>query len=225
KGPKRPLNADAYAHHVHNGRLAVAVVDGTGSTPEVAEFAQLAAQVAARVAARRTPVWGVMAAAELCADPTGAHPGPVTNGAIVVATAMPDREWLIAWSGDSDAYGWDADDRGVWRLTTPHTEGQRMREAGEADEEARRHDNVLLRSLRTAPTDGIDAVRSEARYLILASDGLHRLPADEMAAILTEHSDDPETCAQQLVKAGREHSNDDITVLVLQHPHPKDERG
>ncbi|MCP2259568.1 Serine/threonine protein phosphatase PrpC [Streptoalloteichus tenebrarius] len=221
KGPKRPLNADAYAHHVHNGRLAVAVVDGTGSTPEVAEFAQLAAQVAVRVAARRTPVRGVMAAAELCEDPTVEYPDP--SGTIVVATMLPNGESLVAWAGDAAAYGYNPEAREVTRLTTPHTQGQMLREEGFSDEEARKYDNVITNSLTRATYHGVESFVTNRPLLILASDGLHRVTDDELTAIVREHSGDLETCAQQLVKAGREHSNDDITVLVVPHPNPHTE--
>ncbi|SHF85067.1 PP2C family protein-serine/threonine phosphatase [Streptoalloteichus hindustanus] len=223
KGPKRPLNADAHAHHQFHDRLAVAIVDGTGSTPEVAEFAQLAAATAVRIAARRTPVRGVMIAAELCEDPAVEHPAP--SGTIVVATMLPNGESLVAWAGDAAAYGYDPEKQEVTRLTTPHTQGQMLREEGLSDEEARKYDNVITNSLARASYHGVESFVTHRPLLILASDGIHRLTDSELTDIVREHSGDPEMCAQQIVKAGREKSRDDITVLVVPHPHPKTERG
>ncbi|MCP2261619.1 protein phosphatase [Streptoalloteichus tenebrarius] len=214
KGPKRPLNADAAAHHVHGGRLAAAIVDGTGSTAEVADLAGLAATTAVRVAARRTPVLGIVAASELCADAENELPTP--DGAIVVAATRPGRRWLVAWAGDSVAYA--ATDGQVKRVTNPHTRGHLLRVKGAAEEEARRADHQLMHSLARVPVYGVWAMEAQSDMLVLASDGLHRLPATEMTGILAAHACDPEMCAQQLVKAGRQHSNDDITVMVLPHP-------
>ncbi|SHF14034.1 PP2C family protein-serine/threonine phosphatase [Streptoalloteichus hindustanus] len=215
KGPRRPLNADAHAHHQFHDRLAVAIVDGTGSTPEVAEFAQLAAATAVRIAARRTPVWGVMAAAELCEDPTEDISSP--SGAIVVATALPGRYWQIAWAGDSAAYRW-ATDGSVKRVTNPHTQGELLRARGASEEDARRVDHRIMNSLDLAHVYGVWGMCVRSRLLVLASDGLHRLPETEIATVLQEHASDPEMCAQQLVKAARERSSDDITALVVPHP-------
>ncbi|MCP2262567.1 Serine/threonine protein phosphatase PrpC [Streptoalloteichus tenebrarius] len=216
KGPKRPLNADAYAHHVHNGRLAVAVVDGTGSTPEVVEFAQLAAATAVRVAARRTPVWGVMAASDLNSDADGDGDGDGDpDGAIAVARAIPGHQrWWTAWAGDCAIYR-VITDGAVQRVTHPLTHGTLLRTQGASEEEARRYDHALTHTIGRGPIDGVWALRIVSPLLVLASDGLV-LPESTMAEILTEHANDPETCAHELLKAGR--SGDDTTVVVAPHP-------
>ncbi|GAA1275759.1 hypothetical protein [Saccharothrix xinjiangensis] len=215
RGPKRPRNADAHAVHVHHGVLAAAVVDGTGSEPEVVEFAAVAAGTAARVAARRTPVLGVVAAAEAWSDPDTDLVDP--TGAIVVASVRPGGCWRIAWSGDSSAYGLK-DDGSVRRFTAPHTLGEEMRRAGAPEAEAAAHDHQLRRSLARVPVDGVEGLQAIARVLVLASDGL-KLPHDDLAALLAEHAHDPRSCAELLVGAARERgSRDDVTALVLPYP-------
>ncbi|MCP2259570.1 Serine/threonine protein phosphatase PrpC [Streptoalloteichus tenebrarius] len=215
KGPKRPLNADAYAHHVHNGRLAVAVVDGTGSTPEVARLARMAADFSATTAAMTAPARAIMDASRLTGEPPTLDPSTPT-GSVVVAAAWPDI-WYVAWAGDAAAYGWNDDEDGVWRLTTPHTHGQLLRDQGEPEETARRHDHQPYNSLAAAPFVGVSAVSTEAKWIVLASDGL-RLEESAIEAFLKENVDNARLAAELLVKAGREKSNDDTTAVVVQHP-------
>lgn len=220
QGPSRPRNADAHAHHVHHDVLAAAVVDGTGSSPEVADFAAVAATTAARVAARRTPVLGIVTAAEPYADPTTDLLKP--SGAIVVAAVRPGGYWRIAWAGDSAAYGLK-DDGSVRRFTVPHTVGEEMRRNGAPEAEAAAHDHQLLHSLAHVPVGGVEGVEAVARLLVLASDGL-KLPRHTLAGLLTEHGHDPQTCADRLVAAARDHgSRDDVTALVI--PYPDSDEG
>ncbi|MCE6994686.1 SpoIIE family protein phosphatase [Saccharothrix sp. S26] len=214
QGPSRPLNADACAHHLHRGTFAAAVVDGTGSTPEVADFARVAASVAARVAARQTPVLGVVAAAAAYADHDD-EVGP--NGAIVVASVREGGYWRIAYAGDSSAYGLK-DDGTVRRFTTPHTLGEELRQQGVAETEAAAHDHKLRHNLGRVPLYGVEGFEAVADLLVLASDGL-KLPHDEFERLLGAHGHDPQRCAEELVVAARAHgSRDDVTVLVIPHP-------
>ncbi|GGM84419.1 hypothetical protein GCM10012275_63870 [Longimycelium tulufanense] len=217
QGPKRPRNADAHAHHVHHGRLAVVVVDGTGSAPDVAAFAAQAADTTARVAARRGPVLGVIHAAETCMDTD--NPIPQSDGTIVAATAEEGGYWLVGWAGDCVAYAVDHDGA-VTRITTPETEGQRLRDAGEPENVARKHDHQTLNSVGRIHICGVRGKASPADTprILLASDGL-TLKTDEIAAILRDHPNDQQTAAALLVKAARKAgSRDDITVLVAVHP-------
>ncbi|GGM84437.1 hypothetical protein GCM10012275_63900 [Longimycelium tulufanense] len=217
KGPRRPLNADACAHVVHGDRLALAVVDGTGSTPEVADFARTAAATAAYVAARRTPVHGVLAAHELCADLATDYPSP--SGAIVVATSEPGGEWRVAWAGDCMA--WKLDPTGqVRRCTDPHTLGERLRSEGTPEDQARKVDHQLTNGLGRIDRYGLDAVEiAAAPVLVLTSDGFD-LAADAMATLLRQHPDDPQTAAEALVKTAPRRNRDDVVVLVAHHPEP-----
>jgi protein phosphatase len=63
----RDFNADSAAVHRVPGTWVVgaAIVDGIGNNAEVARFAEIAAEVAARVGARKTATLGILAAAEL----------------------------------------------------------------------------------------------------------------------------------------------------------------
>ncbi|MFJ6675467.1 PP2C family protein-serine/threonine phosphatase [Actinosynnema sp. NPDC091369] len=214
RGPNRPLNADAHAQHSYRGTFAAAVVDGTGSTPEVADFAHVAASVAARVAARGTPVLGVVAAAAPYAEDEE-EDGP--SGAIVVASVRRNGYWRIAHAGDSTAYGLKGDGT-LRRFTTPHTLGEEMRHQGVPDAEAAAHDHKLRHDLGRVPLYGVEGFEAIADLLVLASDGL-KVPHEELERLLATHGHHPQRCAEELVAAARAHgSRDDVTVLVIPHP-------
>ncbi|TQM84000.1 serine/threonine protein phosphatase PrpC [Saccharothrix saharensis] len=228
RGPNRPLNADAHAHDSHRGTFAAAVVDGIGSTPEVADFARAAAVVAARMAARGTPVLGVVAAAAPYADPDDDRAEP--GGAIVVASVRAGEHWRVAYAGDSAAYGLK-DDGTLSRFTTPHTLGEELRQQGVPDTEAAAHDHKLRHHVGRVPLYGVEGFEATARLLVLASDGL-KVPHDELRTLLLDHGDDPQRCAEHLLAAARARgSRDDVTVLVIPHPdrpattQPMDERS
>lgn len=216
-GSGRERNADGVVGEVFHGVLTVALVDGAGRSPRAAELAPLAAAVAARTAARRSPVWGVMAAAGLCEDPAVEMPKP--TGAIIVAAPSTDLKWRLAFAGD--ATGWTVRDGVVRRATTPHTLGERLRQQGKPEEEARAKDHVLIKSLSRVPINGVEGVEVTGGWLILASDGLMapaRLSTTALAEVVAS-AEGPQDCADRLIAAARRvGSVDDVTVAVLQHP-------
>lgn len=87
-------NADAAAVHHMPGTdiVAAAIVDGIGHAEGTPEWARIAAEVAARVGARRTATIGILAAAELNAAP----------GADAIE---PDGVAVVALAGISPLYG------------------------------------------------------------------------------------------------------------------------
>lgn len=215
QGPTRPHNADAAAQHHWRDRLALAVVDGTGSTLDVVEFAEHAAYHGVRVAVRRSPLLAILAVAEAVADPLEGLPSP--DGAMVVAVAEPGEPWYLAWTGDCKAYTWDGTQ--LHSITTAHTAGQRMRDAGEAESTARRQDHELYHSIARATISSVPTATTQHRVVVLISDGV-QLPADRMRDIVATHVGNPTMCAQELVAAARAAgSKDDATALVAAHPY------
>lgn len=216
RGPRREVNADRAAVHRFRQRVvAVAVVDGTGSSDEVAEFAELAAEVSVRVAARRRiPMLGVLAANELNADWDADFPDP--DGAMAVAVAWPGEPWMVSWVGDCSAFAYDGTT--CSRVTSPHTTGQRLRELGMDEDTARLRDRELRHSIGRASVNSVPTVLGGSGLLVVASDGL-RLPEDRIGSILAEHQDDLAAAAEALVAAAREAgTTDDVTVVVAAHP-------
>lgn len=219
RGPRRPHCGDAHATYVYRDTLAVVVVDGTGSTPEVADFAAHAAWVAARIAARTDPGYAILYAAGLNGDPVAGpdDPLPDPDGAIVVATAHPITGWRIGTAGDCRA--WTFDGQRVQRLTEDHTVGAMLRRLGVSDEVAAAHDRQLMHSLGRARPGAVPTTHTMDPVVVLGSDGL-KLDENQIADILLNHVDDPVAAAPDLVKAAREHTTDDITALVARLPTP-----
>lgn len=214
QGRRRERNCDAGAYAVFHDVIAAAVVDGSGSAPEVARFAADAAPAVAGVTARRgSPVLGIVTASEMCSDVENLLPSP--SGAVVAAVSRPDGRWLVAWAGDSVA--WAVRDGQAWLATKPHTRGQLLRDEGADEDEARLADRDLLNDLARVPLYGLSGNEVIAPMLVLASDGLKLAPED-VARIAVEDPE-PSACARALVRAAQEKGvGDDVTALVVHHP-------
>jgi hypothetical protein len=220
---RRGHNADATAEHgvASTGILAVAVVDGTGSTAEVAETMPLVAQVAARYGCRYGAMPGVLAATAMLADPVTEFPEP--DGVMVLAVIRPGEPIVIAHVGDCRAYGWTESGE-LHRLTVDHTKGQRLRHEGVTDQEAAGYDHVVINSIARATVGTVALVETFDPRVILTSDGVHSvLTEDAITTIAREHDSDPQSCAEALVTAARETSpRDDATAAVIVRPAPVD---
>lgn len=218
QGTQRSLLCDAFAEHrfPHPSRqrpdiLAVAVVDGTGSSPAVAEAAYLAAEVAARVAARHNTIAGVLAATQLLANP--AVPIPAPDGSLVLARLRRGAA-TIAHVGDCRAYGWNH--QRLHPYTVDHTLGQRLRAHGAPDEQAAGHDHQTVNSIARATISTITISTISDPLIVLTTDGVHQaVTHDQIAAILAEHND-PGACADALVVAAHTaRPQDDATAVVI----------
>lgn len=215
----REYCADAAAIHTPPGSsiVAAAVVDGIGSTAEVAAWAHVAAEVAARVGARRTAMMGLLAAAELTAAPA-AEMAP--DGVAVVAVAHPGDEVSIAWTGDARAYGWDGSR--LLQYSTDQTMGEWLRVSGGPAVDlstAAGHDHWILSTLGRASIAAVRTTQIPDGLIILTSDGVHdALEREVMERLVKEYAGDPQALADALVSAVGDDGDgyrDDATVVVL----------
>ncbi|MGO1055628.1 PP2C family protein-serine/threonine phosphatase [Crossiella sp. CA198] len=211
----RENNMDAAAaFESSRGLLAAAVVDGIGNHAYGPETMRLCAVTAARISTTRGTMAGVLAAAGLIEDPGVEEYRP--NAVAVVALAEAGEETDIAWVGDSHAYSWDG--TRLHRRTTPHTMGEFLRQNGDIDL-APEHDNWVRVSLTTAtPTNIARAAIPAGELVLLLSDGLDGVPAEELTALVQQHQDNPEALADALVEAARADEDgyrDDATAIVL----------
>lgn len=216
----RDHNADAGAiHHVPGTAIVgAAVVDGIGSSLEIAETSRICAEVAARVGARRTATIGILAAAELVAAPAAAE--VTVDGVAVLAVAEPGQDTAIAWTGDARAYGWDGTT--LRQLTTDHTVGEWLRQndgGGDLDALARHHDNWVRSSLGHCTIGTVHACATDAPVILLTSDGVHdQVPHEVLIELVRARAHDPQTLANGIVAAAVEDEDgyrDDATVVVL----------
>lgn len=213
----RSHNCDATAVHSTNATTSVAVIDGIGSTPEVAHTANLLAEVSARVAARRGPVAGVLAAHGLISGPGPETPKPNAVGAVAVVYPS-DHAIVTAYVGDCRVYSWK---EGVLtRHTVDHTVGELLRMVGVDEHQAVLHDNWVRTSIGNATVDSVPVVDVVADVVILTSDGIHKVLTDtEIAVVAARNANDPQSLADALVSAALTAPSDDqrdnATALVL----------
>lgn len=211
-----PNNADAGAVFAsENGSVAGAVIDIIGHPESAPAIGRLLAETAVRVGAQRGPFAGLLSAGLLVADP-GAADDPEPDGVAVAAVVYPDGHTVISWIGDAHAYGWDG--QRLHRYTTPHTYGQQLRQYGAPWEVSEDHNDWIVTSLSAATPATVLTVTGNDPLIILATDGTDCIPADELAAIVREHADDPQALADAIVAAAREDAagyRDDVTVVVL----------
>ncbi|MEV5680982.1 hypothetical protein [Streptomyces sp. NPDC052179] len=196
--------------------VAAAIVDGIGNSEEVAQFVGIAAEVAARVGARKTAVLGILAAAELVAAPAAAEIEP--DGVAVLAVAAPGEDTSLAWTGDSRAYGWDG--QTLIQRSTDHTVGQYLRYNRVAVELAKEHDNWIRVSLGRSSIASVHACRISDPMVILTSDGVHdQLTHEELEDVVRIHADGGlQAMADAVVAAVSDRpsgSRDDATVAIL----------
>lgn len=220
----RPVNADAAAQHRfpdEDGVLLVAVVDGTGSTPEVATAAYLAAECAVRIGARDGVREGVLVAARMLANPFQDFPDP--DCVIIVAEVPPGDPTRLDYAGDCDGFGFDGTE--LRQLTVPHTHGQRLRDAGEPEETARQHDHEVYNSVGRATDTTISTATTTDPITVLVSDGVTKaLSHNQIADIIAQHADDADACAQALVNtavAARPRGDNVTAAVIVRHRRPR----
>ncbi|MFD6128635.1 PP2C family protein-serine/threonine phosphatase [Streptomyces diastaticus] len=206
------------------GVRAFALLDGVGSTEEVARWTRGAAhQVAALAARHQNAGAGLRAAyAEYAARP--GHDDPwvdLPHAAAVVAVTMPGRPLTVAWCGDTRAYLWTGP--GVVQLTNDHNDRRVYPPHG-----AR---NILTSALGAQSTDaGLQALHGhpaveETTYtpadswvrLWLASDGAYEPLEDASVPLCDFLYGDLEEAARTVVESAVEAEGeraDNATTLL-----------
>lgn len=216
----RDHNCDgAYVWPAADGTTYAAAIDGTGNTAELAQLADVAAVVVARVSDRRNGLAGLLTASDLLGDDYDA--------AAVTATVSPDGGVQIYWIGDCRAWWWDGTT--LRQLTTDHTMGQLLRVSGglAAEQVAASHDHWLRLGLAEATPvtvaelralDADDTPLTDGHLLLLTSDGVHQGGVDLEALIRQHQHAGPQGLADAVVAAAVPDATgyrDDATVVVL----------
>lgn len=223
----RKTNADVATYHRHpddHGTLAVALVDGSGNTPEVDKAAYLSAEIAARYGARYGAMPGVLAASSLLANPYVEFPKP--DGVIVLAVFRPGQPGVIAHAGDCAAFGFDGTT--LHRLTTDHTKLERLRHDAHPPDNLGEYRNVIVNSIARATPATVPITETFHQVIVLLSDGVHaRLNHQRLTEIVAGHATDAQACAQALVDAAHDArpDGDNATAAVIVHPQPLRQPG
>ncbi|MBB4917406.1 PP2C family protein-serine/threonine phosphatase [Streptosporangium saharense] len=211
----RPYNCDAALMWRADDRTVAVVVDGIGNSAEVAANSALLADVAARVAADRGGMAGLLSASGLLNAPADDREDP--DAVAVLAVAHPDVA-VIHWIGDARAYGWDGVE--LRQYTTDHTVGEQLRRNGVALDLAADHDNWVRTTVGRATVATVyEAQIPSEQLVLLTSDGVHdQMSHQELTALVREHHADPQRLADALVDAARPDETgyrDDATAVVL----------
>ncbi|MCF3960292.1 PP2C family protein-serine/threonine phosphatase [Streptomyces fuscigenes] len=221
----RPRQCDATAVRVTpNGTRAYALLDGVGTSREVARWTAGAAHRVAALAARHQDAEAGLRAAydHYTGRPYPADPfQDLPYAAAVVAVTAPGRPLTVAWCGDARAYLWAG---GTCRqLTADHNRRRVYPPYGRA--------NHLTSALGSNETDaevrathGHAAVESVTRHLdrfgrlLLASDGAYDPVEDHSSIPLVDYlPGDLEDVAETFVEAAVELSGeyaDNASVLI-----------
>ncbi|MEU9338138.1 hypothetical protein AB0D49_34150 [Streptomyces sp. NPDC048290] len=229
----RPLNADSATIHRLPGTpmTAAALVDGIGNTHAVVNFARTAAEVIARVGARRGPLLGILAAAEMSTAPPGVQ---VEDGVAVAAVASESGTTTIAWTGDSRIYGWTGSalvqrstdqTMGTWlrrwggTAVTLHTDDEPDRTVP-TEQAARVLDDMARAALSRCSIATVPLLMIDDPLVILTSDGMHgQISPETLEDLVRQHAGgDPQALANALVAAATGDDSgyrDDATAVVI----------
>ncbi|MDE0702563.1 MAG: protein phosphatase 2C domain-containing protein [Rhodospirillaceae bacterium] len=163
-------------------------------------------------------------------DMVSADPDLEGMGSTVVAAQYDGRG--IAWLSVGDSPMWLYTDGKLERLNADHSMVpvlDQLVESGELSaEEARcdRRRNMLRSAVTEEPPELIDCAERSCRlgpgdYLLIASDGIETISADEIAQILAASGGDAERAADALmsaVRAAAGPAQDNATLLLLPGP-------
>jgi protein phosphatase len=136
---------------------------------------------------------------------------------LVAAVTLSDQIW-IANVGDSRAYRILSDPGKIQQLTEDHSGHVRNVKSGLADESdiASQRTGIITRAIGLSEECQVDTYHyswEPGDRLLLCSDGLNSLPAEEMASISLTNP--PETAARKLVSRAVElDGSDNCTVIV-----------
>jgi serine/threonine protein phosphatase PrpC len=141
-------------------------------------------------------------------------------GTTLTAVVIEGGTAHLAHVGDSRAYLLRAGD--LRQLTDDHTLVQRMVKAGEItrdEAEVHPHRNVIIRAIGIEPDVEVDETTVallDGDRIVLCSDGLTAMVAEQQLQAILETEPDPKRAADRLVRAAnRAGGVDNITVVVI----------
>ncbi|NNE05097.1 MAG: serine/threonine-protein phosphatase [Xanthomonadales bacterium] len=221
-GKVRKENQDRV--HVLPGQGIFLLADGVGGHRGGAVASQMAVEVIAdELAAGRTLVQSVMSADAAIRQAAGKSNETSNMGTTVVVLKITGREFEIAWVGDSRAYRIGS---AIEQLTVDHSYVQRLIDDGQiSGSEARRHPR---RNMLTAMLGGDDLAAqdvgvvsgtvAEGELLLLSSDGLHDLLAEDELRCLAQDNKDLDALVESLLEAALDKGGTDNISLVAVRP-------
>jgi len=146
-------------------------------------------------------------------------------GTTVVALAINDRHYQVAWLGDSRAYLWNS--KGLTQISHDHSYVQELLDNGEITPvEAAVHPyrNIIMRCIGASDSarvvvDTVDGEPHTGDRLLLCSDGLTGELSDDAINEIFDAGLNNQATADRLVQSALDHGgSDNITVVVVSAP-------
>ncbi len=155
--------------------------------------------------------------------------GAIGMGSTVVALFSRNRNYQIAWVGDSRGYLWTPTAKGgaLTRLTIDHSYVQMLFVAGSITaEEVESHPdkNIItqclgMQELTHVNVDTAQGQWQKNQWILLCSDGLTDELSDKIIAQILVENNNSQTAVDQLLnKALRSGGHDNITVQIIESP-------
>jgi serine/threonine protein phosphatase PrpC len=235
------VNLPDYAGATHTGRVRDHNEDRWQALPELGLWivadgigGQAAGEVASTLAVERIEACArtgmsleaSIAAANkaILAAPQAGHGRP-GMGTTVVALAIKDHHYRVAWLGDSRAYLWNS--KGLTQLSHDHSFVQELLDNGEitsAEAAIHPYRNIIMRCLGAEDServvvDTVDGELHTGDRLLLCSDGLTGELTDDAIKEVFDAGFNDQVTAGQLVQSALDlGGSDNITVVVVSAP-------
>lgn len=232
KGAVRQQNQDAYRFTIRDDGFGAGVVcDGMGGARAGNVASTMAVDAFWKFLERESGRWGdepeavLIAAAEEANRQVFLRAGMDTEcqgmGTTLVAALLLVGHIYVLNIGDSRAY--HISDAGISRVTRDHSVVEDLVSRGElTPEQARLHPqkNLITRALgaeEEVRADLFERTMSPGEFLLLCSDGLSNVVADQEILYEVIHGGDPEGCCGRLLGIALSRgAPDNVTALLFQ---------
>jgi len=220
-GPRESNQDTVLSTELPDGRWLVAVADGMGGLAEGERAGKTALATLYRSLAGGADMAGAVREANIAVHRESKGQ---SMGTTLVASLLDGNRAEIANVGDSRAY--HLDPLGLLQVTRDHTMGEEAVRNGAVREDqvaSNRWAGALARFLGSRETVDADVfgplILGEGDWLLLCSDGLHRvLPREDMEVCLRA-AIDPKQAARRLVEMALEReTQDNVSVALVYRP-------
>lgn len=225
-GRKRDNNEDSYLSLPEQGLWLVA--DGMGGH-DAGEVASAIVRETLQAQAVEPLPQAIQAAHRAVLEAAHQGRGAPGMGSTAVALRSDERDYEVAWVGDSRAYLWTPAEQGgeLRRLTTDHSYVQRLLATGAiGEDQVRDHParNIITQCLGSHEADPVEVESIRGRWrpgqwILLCSDGLTDELDDEALAEHLSQSRSPRGAVNRLLRAALDAGGrDNITLALIQSP-------
>lgn len=227
RGAVRSQNQDAFAvHTLPDGRVLAVVCDGMGGARAGNVASTMAVELFVNAVAQLTGDDGHRMGQAAIQANDQVFQRAITDddcagmGTTLVAALVGNGQAELLNVGDSRAY--HINEHGIEQITRDHSVVEDMVKSGQLTrEEARNHPrkNLITRALGCEPQLRADLFRTEAvegEWLLLCSDGLSNLVAEQEMLYEVIHGGNADTCCQRLLDiALHRGAPDNVTVVLV----------